>query len=218
MWVLEEWSLQESRCWLLHYFSLRQLIDANLSSWLLSLGLYAHIKSGCTPVTLSFTQRDFTVNFKLRLNSARIKSARIIIKTPPVWVVFDLWLALKTVAQGKYFTIKMSGDNQDYVPITTSVLRHKAGQEGRGEILLENSSMRWWCYQGKIMHTTSNTFSVLYVLKKHRQHINNTMKPPTLLFLASWPSYTRASCHSKIISIRINLRVSCSRCTSTSQK
>ena len=98
------------------------------------------------------------------------------------------------------------------------VLRHKAGQEGRGEILLENSLMRWWCYRGKIMHTTSNNFPVLYVLKNHRQHINNTMTPPTLLFLASWPSYTRASCHSKIISIRINLRVSCSRCTSTCQK
>ena len=35
------------------------------------------------------------------------------------------------------------------------------------------------------MHTTSDNFSVLYVLKKHRQHINNTMTPPTLLFLAS---------------------------------
>ena len=35
------------------------------------------------------------------------------------------------------------------------------------------------------MHTTSNNFSALYVLKKHRQHINNTMTPPTLLFLAS---------------------------------
>ena len=47
-----------------------------------------------------------------------------------------------------------------------------ASQEGRGEILLENSFMRWRCYQGKIMHTTSKTFSVLYVLRKHQQHIN----------------------------------------------
>ena len=99
-----------------------------------------------------------------------------------------------------------------------AVLWHKAGQEGRGEILLENSFRRWRCYQGKIMHTASNHLSVLYVLKKHRQNINNTTTPPTLLFLASWPSYTRASCHSKIFSIRINLRVSCSRSTSTSQK
>ena len=53
-----------------------------------------------------------------------------------------------------------------------NVLRHKAGQEGRGEILLENSFMRWRCYQGKIMHTTSKNFSVLYVLRKHQQHIN----------------------------------------------
>ena len=30
------------------------------------------------------------------------------------------------------------------------------------------------------MHTTSHNLSVLYVLKKHRQHINNTMTPPTL--------------------------------------
>ena len=52
------------------------------------------------------------------------------------------------------------------------LLRHKAGQEGRGEILLENSCMRWRCYQGKIMHTTSKNFSVLYVLRKHQQHIN----------------------------------------------
>ena len=29
------------------------------------------------------------------------------------------------------------------------VLQHKAGQEGRGEILLENSFKRWQCYQGK---------------------------------------------------------------------
>ena len=76
------------------------------------------------------------------------------------------------------------------------MLRHKAGQEGTGEILLENSSRRRRCYQGKIMHTTSNNCSVLYILKKQRQHINTTMTPPTLLFLASWPSYTRASCHS----------------------
>ena len=54
----------------------------------------------------------------------------------------------------------------------SSVLRHKAGQEGRGEILLENSFMRWRCHQGKIMHTTSKNFSVLYVLRKHQQHIN----------------------------------------------
>ena len=53
-----------------------------------------------------------------------------------------------------------------------ALLRHKAGQEGRGEILLENSFMRWRCYQGKIMHTTSKNFSVLYVLRKHQQHIN----------------------------------------------
>ena len=52
------------------------------------------------------------------------------------------------------------------------VLQHKASQEGRGEILLENSFMRWRCYQGKIMHTTSKNFSVLYVLRKHQQHIN----------------------------------------------
>ena len=90
-----------------------------------------------------------------------------------------------------------SYENLDHFSLI-HVLRHKAGQEGRGEILLENSFRRWRCYQGKIMHTTSNNCSVLYVLKKkHRQH-NNTMTPPTLLFLASWPSYTRASCHSKI--------------------
>ena len=53
-----------------------------------------------------------------------------------------------------------------------SLVRHKAGQEERGEILLENSFMRWRCYQGKIMHTTSKNFSVLYVLRKHQQHIN----------------------------------------------
>ena len=34
------------------------------------------------------------------------------------------------------------------------------------------------------MHTTSNNLSVLYVVNKNRQHINNTMTPPTLLFLA----------------------------------
>ena len=34
------------------------------------------------------------------------------------------------------------------------------------------------------MHTTSKNFSVLYVLRKHRRHINNTTTPPTLLFLA----------------------------------
>ena len=53
-----------------------------------------------------------------------------------------------------------------------TLLRHKAGQEGRGEILLENSFMPWRCYQGKIMHTTSKNFSVLYVLRKQQQHIN----------------------------------------------
>ena len=74
----------------------------------------------------------------------------------------------------------------------THLLRHKAGQEGRGEFLLEYSFWQWQCYQRKLMHTTSNNFSVLYVLKKHWQHINNTMTPPTLLFLASWPSHTRA--------------------------
>ena len=56
--------------------------------------------------------------------------------------------------------------------VSMQLLRHKAGQEGRGEILLENSFMRWRCYQGKIMHTTSKNFSVLYVLRKHQQHIN----------------------------------------------
>ena len=30
--------------------------------------------------------------------------------------------------------------------------------------------------------------------------------------------YAKASCHSKVVSIRINLSVSCSRCMSTSQK
>ena len=35
------------------------------------------------------------------------------------------------------------------------------------------------------MHTTSKNFSVLYVLRKHRQHINNTTTQPTLLFLAN---------------------------------
>ena len=58
---------------------------------------------------------------------------------------------------------------QDYSLIrnfeTNFLLRHKAGQGGRGEILLENSFLRWWCYQGKLMHTTSNNFLVLYVLK-----------------------------------------------------
>ena len=58
------------------------------------------------------------------------------------------------------------------VPIKYKMLRHNAGQEGRGEILLENSFLRWRCYQGKIMHTTSKNFSVLYVLRKHQQHIN----------------------------------------------
>ena len=58
------------------------------------------------------------------------------------------------------------------VQTVQSMLRHKAGQEGRGEILLENSFLRWRCYQGKIMHTTSKNFSVLYVLRKHQQHIN----------------------------------------------
>ena len=56
--------------------------------------------------------------------------------------------------------------------LTVWLLRHNAGQEGRGEILLENSFLRWRCYQGKIMHTTSKNFSVLYVLRKHQQHIN----------------------------------------------
>ena len=32
------------------------------------------------------------------------------------------------------------------------------------------------------MHTTNNNFSVLYVLKKHRQYINNTMTPPCYYF------------------------------------
>ena len=32
------------------------------------------------------------------------------------------------------------------------------------------------------MHTTSKTFSVLYVLRKLRQHIDNTTTPPTLFF------------------------------------
>ena len=54
----------------------------------------------------------------------------------------------------------------------STLLRHNAGQEGRGEILLENSFLRWRCYQRKIMHTTSKNFSVLYVLRKHQQHIN----------------------------------------------
>ena len=58
------------------------------------------------------------------------------------------------------------------------------------------------------MHENSNNFSVLYVLKKqqHRHHINVTKTPPRLLFLASYPSYTKASFHSKIASTRINLK------------
>ena len=42
------------------------------------------------------------------------------------------------------------------------MLGHKAGQDERGEILLENSFRLCRCYQGKI---TSNNLSVLYVLK-----------------------------------------------------
>ena len=131
-----------------------------------------------------------------------------------VWLYF--FVLLVVIKRLKRMHILFSYGNLYLIRVW--LLRHKASQDGRGEILLENSFRRWRCYQGKIMHTTSNNFSVLYVLKKHRQHINNTMTPPTLLFLPSWPSYTRASCHSKIVSIRINLRVSCSRCTSTSQK
>ena len=70
----------------------------------------------------------------------------------------------------------------DLGPRDNSVLRHKAGQEGRGEILLENSFMRWQCYQGKIMHTTSKNFSVLYVLRKHQQHINIQWHHPRCYF------------------------------------
>ena len=53
------------------------------------------------------------------------------------------------------------------------------------------------------MYTTSNNLSVLYVLKKHRHHINDTTTPPTLLYLASM---SKAG-HSKIDSYRNYLRV-----------
>ena len=66
-----------------------------------------------------------------------------------------------------------------------------------GRVLLEDSFKRWQFYQGKIMHATGNNFSVLYVKKPHRLHIYVTKTPPTLLFLASWPSYTKASFHSQ---------------------
>ena len=55
--------------------------------------------------------------------------------------------------------------------VTVLLLRHKASQEGRGEILLENSLRRWRCYLGNLMHTTSYNCSVLYVQK----NIDNTL-------------------------------------------
>ena len=78
----------------------------------------------------------------------------------PDWIPGHIWILYSTITKSVFILAH------------SAVLRHKAGQEGRGEILLENSFMRWRCYQGKIMHTTSKNFSVLYVLRKHQQHIN----------------------------------------------
>ena len=47
----------------------------------------------------------------------------------------------------------------------------KPVRKEEGKSYWKNSFMRWRCYQGKIMLTTSKNFSVLYVLRKHPQRI-----------------------------------------------
>ena len=51
------------------------------------------------------------------------------------------------------------------------------------------------------MHETSSQLLSTLCTKKHRQHKNKTRTMPTLLFFASWPSLSKLSFNSKMVSM-----------------